>query len=247
MHTTYAMELKRLEEALEDGRNRQTFVARLIRELAELRVAIGRIEARQELLSDVLAAGSLAEESSAAILDADLPREIKISADHRLDADAGFYWLEHNGEGVPFRWTGPNTVFEFGLVLSRAAPMMIKIEMMATVDEKNIDEAQCFVDGKRVEVSSTCNETGAGFVLQCIAPPRSRPGLTALKVYTPYVRSASGDDRAIGVAFSSLSVQQAESSILPNLAVTQKADAAMPGDPTAGGASSVPRGKLRKL
>ncbi|MEQ1779744.1 MAG: hypothetical protein ABMA14_00170 [Hyphomonadaceae bacterium] len=244
MHTSYAMELKRLEEALEDGRNRQTFVARLIRELAEVRVAISRIEARQELLSDMLAAGSLADEPAAAFSDADLPKELKISADHKLDADAGFYWLEHNGEGVAFRWTGPNTVFEFGLVVSRAAPMLIKIEMMSTVDDKNIDEAQCFVDGKRVDVSSARDENGAGFVLQCIAPPRSRPGLTALKVYTPYVRSASGDDRAIGVAFSSLSVQIAESAILPNLAVTQKLEAAnSPSEP----ASGLARGKLRKL
>ena len=246
MRTTYATELKRLEEALEDGRNRQTFVARLVRELAELRVAISRIEARQELLSDVLAAGSLTEEASAPISDSELPKELKISADHRLDSDAGFYWLEHNGEGVPFRWTGPNTVFEFGLVVSRAEPMLIKIEMVSTVDEKNIDEAQCFVDGKRVEVSSTRAESGPGFVLECIAPPRSRPGSTALKVYTPYVRSAGGDDREIGVAFSTLSVQQADSAVLPNLAVAAKVLSVRNPVEQAGAVASVsPRGKLR--
>jgi len=246
VRNTYAMELKRLEEALEDGRNRQTFVARLIRELAELRVAISRIEARQELLSDVVAAGSLAEEAVSPIADADLPKEIKISADHRLDAEEGFYWLEHNGQGIPFRWTGPSTVFEFGLVVSRAEPMLIKIEMVATVDDKNIDETQCFVDGKRVEVSSTRAEYGPGFVLECIVPARSRPGVTAFKVYTPYVSSVSGDDRAIGVAFSTLSAQRADSSILPNLAATPASDGVGPaaGQPGAV-APSAPRGKLR--
>ena len=246
MRTTYAAELKRLEEALEDGRNRQTFVARLIRELAELRVAIGRIEARQELLSDVVAAGSLVEEASAPISDSDLPKELTISADHRLDSEAGFYWLEHNGQGVPFRWTGPGTVFEFGLAVSRSEPMLIKIEFVATIDEKNIDEAQCFIDGKRVEVSSTRSEGGPGFAIECIAPARSRPGHTSLKIYTPYVRSANGGDRAIGVAFSTLSVEQADSAVLPNLAsIPAGVSVISPVERVASAAPTAPRGKLR--
>jgi hypothetical protein len=246
VRTTYATELKRLEEVLEDGRNRQTFLAPLIRELAELRVAIGRIEARQELLSDVLAAGTLTEEASAPISDSDLPKELTISANHRLDSEAGFYWLEHNGLGIPFRWTGPGTVFEFGLVVSRSEPMLIKIEMAATIDEKNIDEAQCFIDGKRVKVSSTRSEGGPGFVLEFIAPPRSRPGHTALKVYTPYVRSANGGDREIGVAFSSLSVEQADTSVLANLAaVPNGVSVISPVEQVASAAPNVPRAKLR--
>jgi len=220
---TFASELKRLEEVLSDPRDRQAFVSKLIRELADLRIAVDKIQARQELLADIMGAGSLTEEAPEIVKNEELPTEVLVQADHRLDPAAGFYWLEHGRSGEPFRWTGPDTIFEFDLIVSRATPVLIRVDMLSTVDERNIEEAQCIVDGRMIECAAVKSASG-GFSLECIAPARVRGGPTSLKVYTPYVRSVGGDERAIGVAFNALTVSPYSGADTPNLA-SDEADA----------------------
>lgn len=235
MRRTFGSEVKRLEEALSDPRDRQAFVSKLIRELAELRITLDKIQSRQELLAEIMGAGSLTEEAPEVVKNEELPTEVVVHADHRLDPAAGFYWLEHGRSGEAFRWTGPDTIFEFYLVVSRANPVLIRIDLLSTIDERNIEEAQCIVDGRMMECAAVRTSTG-GFSLECVAPARIRGGPTSVKVYTPYVRAVSGDERAIGVAFSSLRVSPYSGAETPNLA-SDEADASAsstrPGDASA--------------
>lgn len=254
MRKTFASELKRLEEALGDVRDRQAFAARLTRELAEIFVALDKIQGRQDLLADIMAAGSLTEDAPEIVQNDDLPTEMTIQADHRLDPAAGFYWLEHNSTGEAFRWTGPDTTFEFELVISRAKPLLVRVSLVATIDERNIDEARCMVDGREIECTIVKGAAVGSFDIECVAPPRSRGGATSFKVYTPYVQPASGDDRAIGVAFASLAATQTEDfRLLPNLATAEEPPVAKAAvqetvaasDASAGGKGRGPRNRFR--
>ena len=187
--------------------NESTPLDSLVAELARQQVQIEELELQlramraQQVVRDVLLPQAIVTYKgvSVAHVDAGMP----------LDARRGFYSLEYDGRGRPFRWTGPSPSFYFDIHLDRSAPLQFTLSLASGLGEAS-DEVRAFCDGaelvcQRHDLSDATEWTG-------ILYPREALGLTRLtflprQMFSP---AASGGDeadlRTLGVVFRELHV-----------------------------------------
>lgn len=174
-------------------------------ELAEFKRELAVIRAHQRM-RDILLPRAKEEYSGRkqAAIDAGMP----------LGAEQGFYALEYDGRGRPFRWTGPGRVFHFDLHLDRSTPLRFTLHL-APWCEKYARGLRCFSDGVEIPlVKQPCNwavEYGA------VLLPREVLGVTRIeflvaKTFSPALLSAdaAADKRQLGVVFLDLTASEAD-------------------------------------
>jgi len=180
----------------------------LINELARQQGAIDdlvlklRMLRAQQGLAEVLLpmVDSTAAGLKVARLDAGMP----------LAVEKGFYAMEYDGSGDPFRWTGPAPVFSFDLHLDRRQPLKLNVHIATGFGEAS-DEVRAFSDG--IELPLLRQPVVGGITCSLVLMPRTSYGITRLsmlarKMFKP--DAASLDQRTLGVVFRALEVQPAD-------------------------------------
>jgi hypothetical protein len=191
-----------------DRKSADALVRSLAEEFARLHRAYALLDAR---LTAVEALGKIA--SQVIVTDADAliryPRSVEIDAISSFVDQTGFHELEHDGEGQPYRWTGPDRHFSFQILIDRSAPAAFTLCFGSFFADVSPDQLQAFVDGS--EVALSVQSTSNGYEASSALPPRSEPGETTLTFVVPKVGSPqsnnSPDKRVLGVMFRWLKVQ----------------------------------------
>jgi len=205
--------LARLDRSSSDTLLRS--IARELSSAGESHAALlARIVALESLLkvSDRLLGGTqtLAAES--------LPGNVLIEAIHSLPSTGGFYGLEYDIAGAPYRWTGPNPHFSIDFFIDRrsGAKFIMRFSMLYARDVPHY--IRCMADGEEIKVTTT--PVGKGFETTGELAARVDGGATVLSFICPATASPAqleltDDHRQLGLAFQWLRVH-ANGAALPN-------------------------------
>lgn len=129
-----------------------------------------------------------------------------------IDANAvrplacGFYTVEHDAWGRPYRWTGPGRRFEFRLLLDRRRSWEFRMKLRApgSADSKGL---AAFIDSGEVVLSGSL-ERGFNFVTGIIPPSDTNAARLAFEHQCTFVPQeidpGSHDRRRIGLQFFEL-------------------------------------------
>lgn len=139
----------------------------------------------------------------------DLPRSITIEASFALPAEAGFYWLEYDNNGRPYRWTGPEPLFFFELFINRRYPLDMRLRYSKLQEPGDGKLIRCYVDGKELE--SELTEIDGEFEVSAVIPERDLLGGTIVmfecaNVQSPSEKGNSDDSRKLGLSFRWLKI-----------------------------------------
>jgi hypothetical protein len=172
-----------------------------------------------------------------------LPTTVVIEASFTLPADSGFYQLEYDGRGTPFRWTGPDPAFFFEVFIDRTARASLRMHYIQVLVRDSQNSIACYVDGELIE--TTLTEVPNGYEIQGTLPARDTVGGTVVTfvcpgVSTPASFGNSPDTRQLGLAFRWLRIDP-ESIFSTEHEHTDEVVAAVSRD-----AKKMPSGKLRR-
>lgn len=183
----------------------------LVRELANLMVrvdaqelTIARLSAALELRQTLLAAPA-----TGATL---LPQRAEVSADIFLNDVRGFYGLEWNHTGKPYRWTGPDRASMIDLCVDRTEPKAFNLALLKMRPDGRDHACRILVDGQ--PVPCRVQQTDALVVLSGILPAAENRAKTEVCILTPTMycpaemNLGSSDNRRLGVAFMKLVVDK---------------------------------------
>jgi hypothetical protein len=136
-----------------------------------------------------------------------LPQATVIDASFSLSAEAGFYHLEYDSLGVPYRWTGPEPTFLFELFIDRHSPAAIRMRFSQATFTEAQRSVRCYVDGH--EIATALFETDGEFEVRGMLPPREVAGGTVVSFVCPSVSAPSGqqDIRLLGLVFRWLRIE----------------------------------------
>ena len=77
-----------------------------------------------------------------------MPPSVIIDAAFSLSVECGFYYLEYDENGTPYRWTGPEPSFFFEVLVDRKAPANLRMHY-SHIHSKEVEQfVQCYVDGR---------------------------------------------------------------------------------------------------
>jgi hypothetical protein len=135
-----------------------------------------------------------------------LPDSITIDAIHPA-AETGFYFVEYEASGRPFRWSGPSRDFSFTLKIDRSAPLRLRLHLIALIDPNLQSDLLFLVDGVSVPIRVAAQEEG-WFDYEATIPAGTGMRETHLVVAVPCVLQPDNpeDTRLLGVAFRELRI-----------------------------------------
>ena len=136
-------------------------------------------------------------------------KQVKIDAAMPIKPERGFYAIEHNEKGYPFRWTGPQNSFFFDLHLCRATPLKFNISL-ARWGTAPSNRIRCFSDN--IEIPLIRSLTNSAIDYSGILLPRETLGVTRLEfLVAKMFRPNPSDDLSplLGVVFVNFSVEPA--------------------------------------
>ncbi len=121
----------------------------------------------------------------------------------------GFHELEHDPDGQPFRWTGPDPRFSFEFFINRTTPARFVLRFGPLFTGGSPIGLLCFVDGEpapvKLQAATTCFEAVG------VLPPRRDAGGSVLSFVCPQMGSPASqgldDARMLGLLFRRLTVE----------------------------------------
>ncbi len=139
-----------------------------------------------------------------------LSKDVILTADMALTVHDGFYNLEYDNKGIPYRWTGANGgMFCAYLRLDRSSEKVLVLSVLPVghLFDNGMDSIICYIDGKQVKTSVEKESDSVKFIINL--PPTTTENLTRVEFETPLWRPKeldpeSSDGRELGVAFVSL-------------------------------------------
>lgn len=210
-----AVRLKALTREIRDELGEHNVLDALARELAASRVAMAELTTEVMALRREMEAIKLVQKSRDILLpEARLQyagrRKATVEAGMPMPAERGFYALERDGIGNPFRWTGPTQAFHFDFHLDRAVPLRFVLQMPLW----GADHAQ----GLR----ASCDDIGLPLLrrpgnrvldFEGVLLPRESLGVTRLTFLAERLSPVSSNDedgatRQLGVPFLRLNVSE---------------------------------------
>ncbi|WP_026793729.1 MULTISPECIES: hypothetical protein [Planktothrix] len=136
-------------------------------------------------------------------------QKVTIEADFPLKSEQGFYHLEYDQKGNPFRWTGPEEFFNFDVVIKREQPWELVLRLFSALAPVNLKKIRCFVDELEIELEQ--KKINGIFYFQGIIPScTGKFRTTKISFLVPKIvknseiNPESEDHRLLGVAFSQL-------------------------------------------
>jgi hypothetical protein len=129
-----ALRLKTLVREIRDELGEHDVLDALSRALAAERLAVAELTEEIAGLKRDLEAVRLVQKSRDILLPQARAqyagrRKVVVEAGGPMPADHGFYGLERDGLGNPFRWTGPTQAFHFDFHLDRSVPLRFSLRM----------------------------------------------------------------------------------------------------------------------
>jgi hypothetical protein len=139
-----------------------------------------------------------------------LPVSARICASHALPPEDGFYQLEYESNGRPFRWTGPSPEFTFRLYVDRTAPLALELQIGFMIDIALQSDITAMLDGVELPLDWTMGKSDGNHICKAVLPAGSGNQVTQLMFMVPHVLQPPGnsDPRLLGVAFRELRIQQ---------------------------------------
>lgn len=136
--------------------------------------------------------------------------EVTLTADMSVDESAGFYKLEYNKSGVPFRWTGPSETSRVTLYLNRDTAKSVVVNI-CNFSLKNDIEVFPIIDGVRTTWASIDRlEVFTSYRAELPRRETKLPTLVGFQSNTVWrpsdLNPDSQDERLLGLAFHSLVV-----------------------------------------
>ena len=137
----------------------------------------------------------------------DMPQATVIDASLALSTEAGFYHLEYDSRGVPYRWTGPEPTFLFELFIDRQLPAAIRMRFSQATFTHAQRTVRCYVDGH--EIATALVEVEGEFEVRGVLPPRDVVGGSVVSFVCPSVSAPDGqqDIRLLGLVFRWLRIE----------------------------------------
>lgn len=138
----------------------------------------------------------------------DYPSEIELDIASPQFDNAGFYELEKDSEGNVFRWTVPTGASFIRTKLNRDGDLILKIKLggiHSSVDKDTFDYA---IDDSEWEPVRLIDNELTGLI-----PTTNSPNTVIRirhKTVSDYMPIENGDQRALGVAISSIVIQRGE-------------------------------------
>jgi hypothetical protein len=136
-----------------------------------------------------------------------MPQAAIIDASFSLSTEAGFYHLEYDSLGVPYRWTGPEPTFLFELFIDRQLPAAIRLRFSQATFAHSRRTVRCYVDGH--EIATALVDVDGEFEVRGMLPPRDLVGGSVLSFVCPSVSAPDGqqDIRLLGLVFRWLRIE----------------------------------------
>ena len=136
-----------------------------------------------------------------------MPPATVIDASFSLSSEAGFYHLEYDSMGVPYRWTGPEPTFLFELFIDRQLPAAIRLRFSQATFTHSQRTVRCYVDGH--EIATALVEVEGEFEVRGMLPPRDLAGGSVVSFVCPSVTAPDGqqDIRLLGLVFRWLRIE----------------------------------------
>ncbi|GJD54287.1 hypothetical protein [Methylobacterium dankookense] len=136
----------------------------------------------------------------------DAPNRIKLVSNELWDPADGFYAVEWDSEGIPFRWTGPHRAFRFLVTFNRDASARLVLTALFSHAKFEMAKVLCRIDGKLEPVQVTELERSHELHADVPAKPGSRTLLVEFEL--PDVQPAAHPDpRVLGIAVHSLTIK----------------------------------------
>ena len=142
-----------------------------------------------------------------------LPRSVTVDAAFSLATDSGFYHIEYDERGAPYRWTGPEPTFTVEVMVDRAVPAKLRMHYIHVHSRDADHTVQCYVDGEPLK--TVMFRSDGEFEVHGELPARDVAGGTVLTFVSPGVSPAgifdeSQDIRQLGLAFRWLRIDPIE-------------------------------------
>jgi hypothetical protein len=136
-----------------------------------------------------------------------MPQATVVDASFSLSTEAGFYHLEYDNQGVPYRWTGPEPTFLFELFIDRQLPAAIRLRFSQASFNQAQRSVRCYVDGH--EIATMLIEIDGEYEVRGTLPPRDLEGGSVVSFVCPSVSAPSGqqDIRLLGLVFRWLRIE----------------------------------------
>ena len=211
-----ALKLKALAREIRDELGEHNVLEALARELAAGRLALAELNQELAVTRREIEAIRLVQKGRDILLPQARAqyagrRKATVEAGMPMPPDRGFYALERDGVGNPFRWTGPSPAFHFDFHLDRSVPLRFVLQMPLW----GAEQAQ----GLRAlsdEMTLPLLRRNGNRVLdfEGMLMPREALGLTRLSFVVERMSLASSDadestSRQLGVPFLRLAVSEA--------------------------------------
>ncbi|MCW2276432.1 hypothetical protein GJ654_19380 [Rhodoblastus acidophilus] len=204
----------------------------IAREIVNLRRAQAEIAVKMEVFASLQAAADRIVAAEAGARGASHPSRVVIEAAQSFHGSMGFYELEHDPDGQPFRWTGPDPRFSFEFFINRKTPARFVLRFGPLFTGGSPIGLLCFVDGEpapvKLQAATTCFEAVG------LLPPRRDAGGSVLSFVCPQMGSPASqgldDARMLGLLFRRLTVESTpeQQALAPAAAPENVAPAAVP-------------------
>jgi hypothetical protein len=136
-------------------------------------------------------------------------RTFSFTAAQIRDGYPGFFDLEFEGSGIPFRWSGRQPWFSFSIPIDRCTPVELTLKVISVVDFERQSLIAVEVDG--LEYALKLNKVADGHAEgRLVLPSRFSAGATSLAFKVPVLLRTKGTKgKKVGIAFRELSLQPA--------------------------------------
>ena len=206
------LEREKIRDRLQGMIDDDNILEAIFNEIAEVRLAVSEIHRQLGLFEHFLQARDiLLPQLSLDPKEGGNPSQLSIHADQRLREENGFYILEHDAKGNPFRWSGPDPRFGFDVFLDRHEPLTMELYVVDAMLPEMVPRMRAFVNQE--EVALQVADAQHGWLMSATIPESETSGRTRISFLLPSVcsprklNSESTDDRYLGIAFSKLTLR----------------------------------------
>lgn len=214
-----AVRLKALAREIRDDLGEHNVLDALARELAANRLALSDLNKELSALRRELDSVHLVQKTRDILLPQARTqyagrKRAAVDAGMPMPPDRGFYALERDGVGNPFRWTGPGTAFHFDFHLDRSETLRFVLQLPLWGDE-HAKGLRAMSDD--IVLPLLRRPGGRAVEFEGMLLPRETLGVTRLTFIADHVSQASGDaeggaTRQLGLPFMRLSISEASDS-----------------------------------
>ncbi|MFO1340063.1 MAG: hypothetical protein U1F53_17860 [Burkholderiaceae bacterium] len=210
-----AARLKALAREIRDELGEHNVLDALARELAIGRLAVAELGQQLAALRGELDTIKLVQRTRDILLPQARSqyagrRKALVEAGMPMPPERGFYALERDGVGNPFRWTGPGPAFHFDFHLDRSVPLRFVLQMPLWGAE-HAQGLRAFSDDIDLPLNRRSGNRMLDF--EGVLMPREALGVTRLSFVAERVRTVASETednatRQLGVPFLRLSIAE---------------------------------------